>query len=185
MSDEGQLLKPEHVFKKIVWRNTLAMSETIERATTWSITGVAGIVALFISNLDSVSKLVSPRGLRWSLILFTASLVVGAVSTHCGMAITKNITTAEKLEGLLMSEEGRNFLSQLSTPIPQLMDEIAEPFWWPLSATVKKAGRRGLGDYLASNKSFIKIFCIQLLLVYLHWLFTVFGLVIIAISIVT
>jgi len=78
MSDEGQPLKPEHVFKKVVWRSTLALSESMEQATTWSITGIAAIVALLISNLDSVGKLVSPEGIRWSLILFTASLVVGS-----------------------------------------------------------------------------------------------------------
>ena len=185
MSDEGQPLKPEQVFKKLTWRSTLALSESMEQATTWSITGIAAIVALFISNLDSVGKLVSPEGLRWSLIFFTASLIAGALSKQCGMAIGKAIATAEKIEGLLSSEQGRALILQLSTPLAQLMDEIAEPFWWPLSTMMRKSGRRGITDYLSSDKTFITLFCIQMLLVNLHGLFAAIGLVVIAASIVT
>jgi hypothetical protein len=185
MSDEGQPLKPEHVFKKVAWRNVLAMSESMEHATTWSITGVAAIVALFISNLDSVGKLVSPEGLRWSLICFTASLVLGALSKQCGMAIVKGIAMVEKIEGLLSSEQGRALIIRLSTPLAQLMDEIAEPFWWPLSTIMRKSGRKGITDYLSSDKTLIRLFSIQMLLMNLHGLFAAIGLVVIAAKIVT
>jgi len=184
MSDEGQPLKPEHVFKKVVWRSTLEMSESMEHATTWSITGIAAIVGLFISNLDSVGKLVRPEGLRWSLIFFTASLVVGALSKQFGMAVMKGIAMVEKIEGILSSEQGQALMNQMSTPLPKLMDEIAEPFWWPLSMMMRKEGEKGMKDYLSADKRFITLFCVQMLLVNLHGLFTAIGLVVIAASIV-
>jgi hypothetical protein len=65
------------------------------------------------------------------------------------------------------------------------MDEIAEPFWWPISTVMRKSGRKGITDYLASEKTFIRLFCIQLLLVNLHGLFAAIGLVMIALKIVT
>src|SRR4051812_20929401 len=89
--DAGQPMKPEHVFKKIVWRSTIALSDAMEQATTWSISGVAAIAALMISNLDSVSKLVHTEGIRWSLILFTASIVAGAFGKQAGMALSKGV----------------------------------------------------------------------------------------------
>jgi hypothetical protein len=91
MTDEGQPIKPEHVFLKIIWRSTLGLSVSMEQATTWSITGLAAIIGLFISNLDSVGQLVSRQGLRWGLILFTGSLVIGALSKQIGMAIAKGL----------------------------------------------------------------------------------------------
>ncbi len=184
MSDEGQPLKPEHVFKKVVWRNTLGMSESMDHATTWSITGIAAIVGLFISNIDSVGKLVSPEGLRWSLIFFTGSLVVGALSKQFGMAVMKGIAMVEKIEGILSSEQGQALMKQMSTPLPKLIDEIAEPFWWPLSTVIRKGGERGMKDYLSSDKRFITLFCVQMLLVDLHGLFAAIGLIVIAASIV-
>jgi hypothetical protein len=185
MSDEGQPLKPEHIFKQVAWRSMFGISESMEQWTTWSITGIAAIVALFIGNLDSVGKLVSREGLRWSLICFTASLVLGALSKQLGIAIVNGVAMIEKLEGRLSSEQLKAVINQMSTPLPQLMDEIAEPFWWPLSTILRKAGRKGMTDYLSSDKRFIPLFCLQMLLVNLHGLFAAIGLVVIAATIVT
>jgi len=184
MSDEGQPLKAEHVFKKVIWRNTLALSESMEQATTWSITGVAAIAGLFISNLDSVGKLVRPEGLRWSLILFTGSLVVGAFSKQIGMAIVKGLAMVKKVEGMLSTEQGQALMSQMSTPLPQLMEEIAHPFYWPLSAMMRRSGKEGLKDDLPADKRFIRLFCAQLIFLYLHGLCAAAGFIVIACSII-
>ncbi|MFT3781223.1 MAG: hypothetical protein QM790_04340 [Nibricoccus sp.] len=64
MSGEGTVIKPEHVFKKVVWRNTLTLSEAMDQVATWSITGLAAITGLLITKLDAVSQLVSRQGLR-------------------------------------------------------------------------------------------------------------------------
>lgn len=185
MSDEGQPIKPEHNFKKIVWRSTLGLSESMEQSMTWSITGLAAIVGLFISNLDSVGQLVSRQGLRWSLILFTLSLISGALSKHIGMAIAKGLATLEKMEDILLSDQGQTLIGQMSTPTQQLIEELAAPFFWPLSTLMRRAGMRGLTDYLSADKRFIALFCIQLLLVYMHSLFAAAGLVVVAASIIT
>ena len=67
----------------------------MENASTWSITGVAAIIALFITNLNSIGTLVSYNGLLWFLISFTASLVFGAISKHIGMSLTKYLEMIE------------------------------------------------------------------------------------------
>ena len=54
MSDEGTSIQPVHVIKKIIWRGAVDVGSSLESATTWSITGVAAITALIISNLHSI-----------------------------------------------------------------------------------------------------------------------------------
>ena len=184
MSDEGKPLQPEHVFKKVIWRGTLSLSESTEHATTWSITGIAAIAGLFISNLDSVGKLVQPAGVRWSLIFFTGSLVAGAFSKQIGMAITKGLAMIEKVEGLLATEHGQALMDHMSTPPAQLITELAEPFYWPLSTLMRRSGIEGMKDYLSADKRFIRLFCAQLIFVYLHGILAVAGFLCIACSIV-
>ncbi|MDA3896374.1 MAG: hypothetical protein PF482_09525 [Desulfobacteraceae bacterium] len=184
MSDEGKPLKADHIFKKIVWRHTISISQAMEQATTWSITGVAAIVGLFISNLDSVGSLVSSIGLRWFLISFTASLVFGAISKQIGMTLGKGLEMIEKLEGVLSSDQGQMLMSQMSTPPKELIKEIVEPFFWPLSFYMKRSAIKGLDDYLSSDKRFVKLFCIQLIFVYLHGITAAIGLIALACSII-
>jgi len=184
MSDEGKPIKADQIFKKIVWRHTVSLSHAMEQATTWSITGVAAIVGLFISNLDSVGTLVSSIGLRWFLISFTASLAFGAISKQIGMVLGKGLEMVEKMEGVLYSDQGQILMNQMSTPPRELVNEIAEPFFWPLSSYMIKSGLKGIEDYLSPDKRFVKMFCIQLIFVYLHGITAASGILIIAYSIV-
>ena len=91
----------------------------------------------------------------------------------------------EKLEGVLHSDQGKRLMGQMSIPPKELIKEIARPFFWPLSAYIKKGGFKGIEDYLHSDKIFVKMFCVQLIFIYLHWLTAAVGLFIIAFGIVT
>jgi hypothetical protein len=184
MSDEGKPIQPEHVLKKVIWRSTLELSETMEQATTWTITGIAAISGLFISNLDSMGKLVRADGLRWSLIFFTTSLVAGALSKQVGMAITKGLAMIQKIEGLLATEQGQALMSQMATPPKQLIREIADPFYWPLSWMMRRSGIEGMKDYLSADKRFVRLFCAQLVFLYLHGILATAGFLAIACSII-
>ena len=184
MSDEGTPIKPEHVFKKIVWRSVASLSEAMDHATTWSITGIAAIAGLLITKLDAVGQFVSRAGLRWALILFTASLVAGALSKQIAAAVTKGLAMIEKLEALLSSEQGQALMDRMSTPPRQLIEEIAAPFWWPLSKLMRDGGLKGLADYLSADKHFITLFQVHMVFVYLHGLFALAAFIVIAASIV-
>ena len=137
----------------------------------------------FISNLDSVGTLVSSIGLRWFLISFTASLVFGAISKQIGMSLGKGLEMIEKLEGVLYSDQGQMLMNQMSTPPKELIKKIVEPFFWPLSSYMRRSGLKGIEDYLFSDKRFVKLFCIQLIFVYLHGITAAVGLLVIACSI--
>lgn len=183
MSDEGKPLQPEHVFKKVIWRGTLALGESIEQFTTWTITGIAAIVALLVSNLDSISQTVSAGGLRGALILFTVSLLAAVTSKQIGMAVANGLKTISQVEHLLNSEQGQRLMNRMSTDPRQLVQELAEPFLWPLSTLTRRAGKRGLSDYLSTDKRFIRLLCIQIYINALHGILATAALLTLALSI--
>ena len=185
MSNEDQSLKPEHMFKKVIWRSTLSLCETMEQGTTWSITGIAAIIGLYLSHLDSVGQLVTRQGVRWSILCFATSLLAGAVSKHIGMAITKGLTMLKEVEATLYSIQGQALINKMTSPSPQLGEEIAEPFLWPLSRMMRDGWLRGMNDHLAADKRFLVLFCTQLYLAWLHWFCAIAGLVVVACSIMT
>jgi hypothetical protein len=115
----------------------------------------------------------------------TGSLVIGALSKQIGMAITKGLVILEKMENVLSSEQGQTLMTNMTATPSQLVEEMAAPFFWPLSTLMHKSGMKGLSDYLFSDKRFVKLFCVQMLLVNLHGLLAAAGLVVVASSIIT
>jgi hypothetical protein len=182
MSDRGNPIQPEHVFKRITWRGVLALGSSLEQATTWTITGLAAITGLFISNLDSISKIVTLDAVKWSLILFTCSLFVGAISKMYGMALGRGIQILINFEELLQSEDGVKLIQAMAVNLDDLPKQLSEPFFWPISTLIRKSGEKGLDDYLSSDKKFVKMFCIQLYLNFFHWVLLVAGLLTLALS---
>jgi len=182
MTDEGQPLTPEQVFKRVLWRSVLSVTAGVEQSTTWTVTGVAAIVALFISNLDAVSKIVTGSGVRWSLILFAASLLTGAISKVLGMALQSGLKTIAEMETLLLSKDGSNLMDAMTVEPRQLMAEISEPFLWPMSLLMRQAGERGVSDYLSSDRRYVRIFCWQIYFNLFHAVLGVAAIVSLAVS---
>jgi len=183
MSDEGKPLQPEHQFKKIIWRSTLAVSGSIEQFTTWTITGITAIVGLVVSNVDSVAMIVSLEALKSSIILFTLSLLAGVVSKQLGMSVSNGIKTMNDLEDVLNSDNGRQLINNMTIDLRQLMQEVSAPFFWPLSAIMRRSGENGITDYLSADKMLVRLFCIQFYVNAFHGLFAAAALITIAWSI--
>jgi hypothetical protein len=173
MGDEGKELAPEQILKRAIWRATMSVGSALEQSTTWTLTGVAAIVALFISNLDAVSKIVTAGGVRISMILFAASILTGAISKITGMALQSGLGTITEMEKLLSSAAGTELMDAMTLEPRQLARELGEPFVWPLSRLMKRAGARGVTDYLSSDKRFVKLFCWQIYFNVFHALLAV------------
>lgn len=170
MSDEGKPLSPEHIFKKVIWRSTLAVGAVLEQSTTWTITGVAAILALLISNVDAINKIIPLASLRVALVLFTLSLLTAVISKQFGMGIANGLKTINELESVLHSDEGQRLVRDMKIDGRQLIRELAEPFWWPFSTVFRKAGEKGFSDYLTAEKRLIRFLNYQIYLNMLHWL---------------
>ena len=180
VSDEGMPMQPDHIIKKVVWRGVVAIGSTLEKATTWSIAGVAAITGLLVSNLHSLAAMVAIGRLRTVVILFTMSLVTGAISKVIGMAVTAGLRAVRDLEEVLSTEEHRRLMGQMTIAPRQLTRDLAEPFLWPLAVLMRRSGERGVTDYLSADKKFVRLFCIQLYLNALHGLFALSALLTLA-----
>lgn len=182
MSDEGQPIEPDQIFKKLAWRSVVSVAPGLERSTTWTITGVAAIVALFIGNLDAVSKIVNSPGMRWSLLLLAASLLAGAISKQIGMGLESGLASVNEIERFLTAKEGESLMNNMSIEPRQLTKELAEPFLWPMSWIMNKSGAAGIVDYLSIDKRFIRIFCWQIYFNLLHGALAISAIVVLACS---
>lgn len=178
MSDEGKPLQPKHIFKKIIWRNTLEVSSKIEGFLTWTITGIAGIVGLIVSHIDSVEKIASVKSIKISILCFTLSLLAGVIAKQLGIVITNGLKTINEIEGILLSEDGKTLIRNLNINPKQLIEEMSSPFFWPLSRIMRKSGEKGITDYLAADKFLINLFCYQFYFNLAHFLLVVSGLII-------
>ena len=183
MNDEGKPITSEHVFKKFVWRQSIAIGESMERFTTWTITGCAALIALTISNLESINNIASLASLKYSIILFVISLLFGIVSKMLGMALQSGIRLLNDMENQLNSEAGKGVMDSMDIEPKQLIDDLSEPYWWPLSTLIRKSGEDGIKDYLSSDKRFVKIFCLQLYTNLAHILLAALAIIVVIVCI--
>jgi hypothetical protein len=183
MSDEGSVMRPEHVLKKVIWRSTVEVGVALERSTTWTIGGVAAVVGLLVSNLDSVATIASPDAIKAAIVLFTLSLLAGAISKQIGMAVAAGVNTLKQTENLLYSEAGQKLMNDMTIEPRQLVQELTEPFLWPLSWFARKSGERGLSDYVSADKRFVRMLCLQIAVNGLHGLLALAALLAIGLSI--
>lgn len=151
----------DQIFKRILWRGVVGISPAMERFTTWTITGVAAISALVISNLDSIGNMVSSDGLKYSIYLMVASLLFGVFSKQLGMAQTATMELVDTLQNALDSEQGQSLIGALRSDPEKLKREVAEPFWWPISWLMSKGFEAGFDDPLTADKRLVSRFCLQ------------------------
>ncbi|MEX1033841.1 MAG: hypothetical protein WDZ30_10820 [Cellvibrionaceae bacterium] len=167
----------EELFKSIVWRGIVSIGREMEAFSTWTITGTAAILALLISNLESLGGAVSTSGLKLSLSLFVVSLLAGVFSKQYGNALVTSLRLTDELRSLLDSEPGQDLVANLTIENNKLAQEISKPFWWPLSRTLKKSFLEGAGDQLAAEKRQVRLFCIQLYSNFVHIVTAAFALI--------
>jgi len=183
MSDEGNVLTPEHVFKRLIWRSVADSSVALEQLATWFVTGIAAILALLLTHIDSVQKVVSSSGLRWGLGLLSVALLFAVVSRQLGIALSTGLAITRQLEATLQSEQGQKLMSAMQISPRDLVAQMQEPFLWPLSAMMRKAAENGLVDYLSADKRFVKLFCLQAYSFWLQSILAASGMIAMAFSI--
>ena len=99
--------------------------------------------------------------LKYSVILFVTSLLFGIISKMIGMALSSGVRLLNGMENKLNSDAGQSVMGLMDIEPKQLVIDLAEPYWWPLSGLMKKSGEAGIKDYLSSDKRFVKMFCLQ------------------------
>jgi len=130
--------------------------------TLWFITGIAAIIGLLISNLDSASLLIEFAYIKAALILLIVSLFFGLVARSYAIAAEGSVRTANRLYEVFTSPEGSKMMEDLvreGLDLSTLSKDLSEPFYGPMKSQFQKAGDAGAQDFLISEKRGVKWFC--------------------------
>src|SRR5687767_6521986 len=96
-------LSPEQRYLRTIYLGYLSSSKPLETFVTWVLTGVAAMIALLVSNADSISKIVSHECFRSGMILLTLSLLPGVLSKNFGMGIQQGLVVVDAMYAELFS----------------------------------------------------------------------------------
>ena len=152
-------LTSEQKLLRMTFVNAASGANLGMQQTLWVVTGEAAFLALIISHIESVSKIVSPCSLKWGIVLLVFSILCGVIAKHIAMAVGMMVSQIEEMYKEFNSEEGQSMLSGLKTPINDIGEKISEPFLWPLRGYMKRSFRNGTNDFLNGEKKAVKWLC--------------------------
>ncbi len=168
------------IFKKLIWRTVIQASDRYDQYISWTITGIAAILALMIGNLSAIGSIVCQSNLKIALVLMTLSIIFGVASKFGAVAVSVGRSLVIEIEAQLNSEAGQQLLDGIDADIEKLANEVSEPFWWPFSALFRKSMLSGAVDPLRGEKQLVGYFCFHIYCNITHILLGAFGLVTIA-----
>ncbi len=168
------------IFKKLFWRTIVQASDRYEQYISWTITGIAAVLALIIGNIDSIRAIVDQCSLKTALILMTLSIIFGVASKFGAVAVSVGRSLAIEIESQLNSDAGQQLMDGMDVDIEKLASEISEPFWWPMSVLIKKSMLSGVADPLKGEKLLVGYFCFHVYCNIFHIILGALGLAAIA-----
>ena len=162
MQYPNHLSAKQHL-QRLAYVGALSVAEPAEHFATWLLTGTAAILGLIIVNVDAVSNVLSEGSLRWGLSLMTLSMLCGVITKQLGIAIKRGVALLDELYAELNTPRGGAIQELLRTPIDDVFTkEMVSPFLPPFKSFMLKSMQHGATDALASEKRFIKMFCLQM-----------------------
>ena len=171
-------LSPEDRYKHLLYIGSVAAAEPLETFATWTVAGLAAIVALLLSHLDTLRHAMYACALRWGIISLVVAMVFGALTKQFGIVIRTGIAVINSLYAALHSPDGVAMLSAMKADSEKLPAELVKPFLWPFRCFLERNARKGMVDPLHGEKRFIKFLCIQIYFSYGMYLFAAIGLII-------
>ena len=151
----------------------------------WVVTGEAAFLGLVISNIESISKILSPWSLKLGITLLVFSILCGVIAKHIAMAVELMVNLIEQTYKEFNSEEGQAMFQGLQTPINDIAEKISNPFLWPLSGYMKRSFQAGTKDFLSGEKKAVKWLCFHFYFSVAQWLLGLAGILCFAFGIKT
>ena len=81
----------------------LSTSPTIDKFSTWLLVGIGATATLIITNIESISKIVSFEHIRTSLLLLIISGLLGFLEKYLALDTQVNLSQEETLRAILAS----------------------------------------------------------------------------------
>lgn len=159
-------LTADQQLHRAVYVGVLKMAGPIENFSTWLLTGVAAILALFVTNLEPINNVISDFGVRWGLSLLTISMIAGVVAKPLGIAVRSGVELTDGMYADMETPEWAEMAKNLKGDAATYVKDISEPFLWPLDRIMASAARKASTDGLRGEKLFIKMYCVQVYALY-------------------
>lgn len=137
-------------------------SASLDTFSGWLAAGFGAALALFIANLDTVSKFVHLGNIKCASFLFLASAFLAAVDKLLAAFIAAG--TAAATEGAAL---GKDIAERgVVLDIPKFFSEVTRALFWPLSALARSNFKKtGAGDFASPSRLYTKAAQIQALVV--------------------
>ena len=164
----GQIkhLSADQKLQRLTFTNTLTMANPMGEYATWLLTGTATIIGAILVNIENVSKILSLCALHWGLTFLVSSILIGVFVKQYGINIATGVSTMDTMYSEMQTPAGQEMLQNLTLNTEDFKEAMSSAFLWPISIFVKKTCEKSAIDFLAGEKRFIKLLCVQ---IYLLW----------------
>jgi len=168
---------PEGRCLRSLWDGLLMMAPEGVTYTKWIVTGIAGMVAVILARLDSITQHVSPTCFKWGTSILVVSLLTGSIACLVSLSLSAGVKARKRLE---MEPEQRDADAPVMTPA--LLSEFKEPFWGILRWTVERSLRKATVDPLYSEKNQISLVCLATVLIFSTVALAAVGLIVLTVG---
>ncbi len=166
---------PEQKLLRMTFVHATSGANLGMQQTLWVVTGEAAFLGLIISNVESISKIISQFSLKWGVVLLVFSILCGVIAKHIAMAVGMMVCLTEQMYKEFNSEEGQLIFSNLKTPINDIGEKLSEPFLWPLRGYMKPRFHAGAKDVLTTEKKAVRWLCFYIYFSAAQWILGLAG----------
>lgn len=141
---------------------TQKVSSSFDTFSGWLAAGFGAALALFIANLDSISKFASMGSIKCASLLFLVSAVLAVINKLLASFIAAGTTAA--IEGAALGKDLAE--RQVQIDITTLFAETEKALFWPGSWFARRAfAKAQSGDFAGPGRMYTKAAQLQALAV--------------------
>lgn len=138
------------------------VSASLDSFSGWLVAGFGATLALFIANLDIVSKFIAPGNIGHAAILFLISAVLAVFEKLLAAFVASG--TAAAIEGAALGKDLAE--REIYLDIPACFAESKKALYWPGSVFAARAFEKArLGDFAGPGRMYTKLGQLQALIV--------------------
>lgn len=141
---------------------TQRVSASFDTFSGWLVAGFGAALALFIANLDTVSKFASLSSLKFASFLFLVSAALAVIDKLLAALIAAGTTAAVEGAALGKDLEERG----IEVDISRLFSETERALLWPGSLFARRAfAKAQSGDFAGPGRMYTKVAQVQAIVV--------------------
>jgi hypothetical protein len=144
--------------------------------SAWLMAGLGAAFALFIANLDSVTKHLDPYNFRWAMIWFAISLLLGLIARFLSVMVLSGLTANR-----IFAQKAAELSTARASFFPAFFHLYFQGLLLPYRClAVRSFNKVKRGDLMASSRQVAKTSQLQALLILAQILVTFISVAVLA-----